>query len=525
MGGPPYKPLSRRVCLDEEDSDDTLSKGQIALVLMHDEDVASSKQIASSDVVSRRPHRAKRKAKSDALGTYASTRLQSRQSSVAQTKDQEISPPSTQSCRSESALLEQSLTLCRPSESYFTKTAGGPVRPEDKNDRPHHSASWTSPTPDPGNEVRGHGRDTKARHATRRSTQPEMGHEFLAEIDPQCFVQCARLTTIPPHERSLRQMRRLRPKMSKVSFLSLPGEIRNQVYSLLIPSMRILVVGNRPNKELQVAQKLWCNADTIQARSHFRLSHIADSRHIEQGLTLTTNLLLACQEIKSDVETFLYARTTFCFTSAKVLHRFLNRASPSGLRVIEKVEIQQAGYNHARLLNNDIYRRKYYRSWARVCDRAGQAMTNLRSVYLRVEIFDWPLDIDDDLDDSMWKHSLVKLAPKRVDQVEVSLSHHMLSQDVARDLSHRLEDCMMTEGGRLRRDEAETRQVMRQLKAQKRATASAARRAEQAMSDRPSAQLVISIQDVLQAQQDYNSSLGSKSKPVKSNLTGYTYIK
>lgn len=522
----PYKPASRRVCVNDDDSGDDRSGENAAVPLTHEAVRYPPSQTALSDTPSRRHRRLRRTkatTKSDSSGRPVDTRARSCKGPTPRVEDETPRSSGSVLCRAAPVLTSQSLASCRSGNSSSTKQAVGLVDRAKKPDQVHDLVRPTSSRRDTLTDVRNDSRFTKSKHSAITHDAPETGHDFLAKVDSSCFVQSSRTSIVRSRTRPSRQTRRRHQRTGKVTFLSLPGEVRNQIYSLLIPRMRVLICSNRPNKEQKVEKSLWCNANTVQVRPRFRLSHIVDTCQMEQGLAITTDLLLACQEVRTDIETFLYARTTFCFTSAKVIQRFVSRASPSGLEAIEKLEINQAGYNHPRLLNDDVYRQKYYSSWARACDRAGQAMLHLQSIYLRVEIFDRPLDSDSDLEDLIWKHGLIKLAPRRVEKVHASLSHRMLSRDVARDIAHRLEDCMMTETGRHRRDEAETRQVLRQLRAQSRAAALAVRRAEQEASNLSSPQIVISAQDVLQAQQQKEASPDSKPKPVRKNLVGFSY--
>lgn len=116
-----------------------------------------------------------------------------------------------------------------------------------------------------------------------------------------------------------------------MSLVKLPSELRNLIYELLFPPIRILIAAsNDPDPQLRF------------------LGHHLTNRDARQGLRASKNLLLTCRAIYSEVKTFLYVQPTFCFDSVDTLVLFLHRIPLQMRAAIMKLElIRDFSYDEA----------------------------------------------------------------------------------------------------------------------------------------------------------------------------------
>lgn len=290
---------------------------------------------------------------------------------------------------------------------------------------------------------------------------------------------------IPDEEPTTKRSRQRPRKKQKdrVSFSSLPGELRNKIYAHAIPECRILITATKPNKEMAKLKSTWSEQDVHHKRPKTKLNHVLDTDQIYQGFALTISLLLTCRKIRDDVELYLYSRTTFCFQSNNVLERFLNTASKPGLRAIRKLEIDHQGYSNPEASKDRIFREKYYAKWMKTCTQVGNALTGLEELKLDAILRKWPCEFAA-LNESndMFKKACLQLAPRRIMKVKVTLQHPMIqnNRNVLIDLAHALEDQLMTKEGKEARDNWEHEQVVKAIEATKKAAKEARAKARRA---------------------------------------------
>lgn len=333
-----------------------------------------------------------------------------------------------------------------------------------------------------------------ARNATHNG-QPGVWHCLMdapySSRKEWIFIPDKQTSTMPnPRPRKNRESK------GKINFLSLPGELRNEIYRHIIPECRVLIVQTKPNKEMERQKKIWSEEGVSHKRSRSRLGHLLDVGQISEGLGITMNLLLACQQVMNDVELYLYSRTTFCFSSAKVLTKFLDTASKPGLRAIQKVEILHKGYANPELTNHRVYRDRYYSRWSRTCTQVGEELIGLQHLKLEAHLRDWPCELSAQPLNDTWRKACLQMAPRRLLKVEVKLHHIMIHRNtmVLKELAHKLENDMMTLEGQMDRDRAETVQVLLELEAKK-ATKEAKAKARLARQ-KPPPELTITEEDI-----------------------------
>lgn len=286
-----------------------------------------------------------------------------------------------------------------------------------------------------------------------------------------------------------------------ISFLSLPGELRNKIYAEAIPECRILVAATKPNKDHAKLKGMWSEEDVKHKRERMKLFHVLDNSNIDEGFELTIALLSTCREVRDDVEQYLYSRTMFCFDSMNVLDRFLRTASKPGLRAIRKVELVHQGYSNPENTRDRVFRDKYYAKWLRTCTLFGNELIGLEELKLEAVLTKWPCEfaaLNDSKD--IWRKGCVQLAPRRLKKVHIRLQHPMIrnNRNVLVDLARTLEDDMMTQEGKEARDKWEYDQVVNAVKAKKRAEREAKAKAKQAelLAAKPWKPLSITKEDI-----------------------------
>ena len=100
----------------------------------------------------------------------------------------------------------------------------------------------------------------------------------------------------------------------KPSFLSFPGEVRNQVYSYLFDD-QVLKIDYKPKSNNKIKKP--------------RLRNLRFDRH----------LLLTCRSIEEEVDNFIFDRCTFSFQSDQALWKFVGMVSDTNLARIQKLSL------------------------------------------------------------------------------------------------------------------------------------------------------------------------------------------
>lgn len=281
------------------------------------------------------------------------------------------------------------------------------------------------------------------------------------------------------------------PIKNHTTFLSLPGEIRNQIYNLVVPESHALL-------SCHSAKSGWS-----ERRKYRRLScKLDDEENDRQKLWTACDLLLTCKQVRVDIELYLYARTTFFFADIKATRMFLGTASKPGMRAIQKVQISHEGYAEPTQACDRIWRQKYYNSWFETCCKLGEALTGLEHLKVDAQIHDWPFDFtSDNAPAHLWREALLRITPKKIQKVEINLFHHMIHRNdhVLRDLAHRLEDDMLTVKGRDERDRLETLQVLQHIQQQREASKAAKEKIKRmlALAERPACQITITRDETM----------------------------
>ena len=105
-----------------------------------------------------------------------------------------------------------------------------------------------------------------------------------------------------------------RSDFRKHSFLSFPGEIRNQIYSYLFDD-QVLKIDYKPKSNNKITQP--------------RL----------RTLRFDLHLLLTCRSIEKEVDGFIFDKSTFSFHSDQALWKFAGMVSDANLARIQKLSL------------------------------------------------------------------------------------------------------------------------------------------------------------------------------------------
>ena len=291
-----------------------------------------------------------------------------------------------------------------------------------------------------------------------------------------------------------------KPVPPRITLMDLAPELRNEIYAYLIPQSRVLIQTSQPNIEharmkAQI-ERLWIDPPGRIVRPRKRLYHTLDNDQIRKGLSLTQSLMLVNKQIRTDIEMFLYARTTFCYSSHNVLSKFLEQASQVGIRAIEKVEIYQHGYGNPECTAFQTYTDKYYRKWQKTCASIGEKLMSLRSIKLDAVIFTWPFQFAAIQDSDWWKSCQLMVPHEKLPLAQVLVKHRMVAENksLLEHVSRQLENTLMNEAGQKSRNQGAEDRIFAQKLAK--AEAGEEKKRLQQVKERAPKELVITMNDV-----------------------------
>lgn len=251
----------------------------------------------------------------------------------------------------------------------------------------------------------------------------------------------------------------MRDRCARNPFLDLPGEIRNQIYDLVIPRSHVLVIGGHPQREFAQSQKH--SFQPMSKPPRYRLSghvlsinsHDADPLHV----------LRTCRQIYHDVIPIFYSKTTICFDNLKTIHKFLNVAPKRGLESICSLDLTISGYGEPYLVTDCQWKRKSDQKWASTCARLANELTGLQRLQLDLTVATWPLQLSTK---AKWAQPLMTLKRDGLHSVRLKLRHHRVHENRLGIAARKFEDHMMTAEGRAARDLQEVLQAIRDMEAE-----------------------------------------------------------
>ncbi|KAJ9635747.1 uncharacterized protein PV06_05845 [Exophiala oligosperma] len=221
-------------------------------------------------------------------------------------------------------------------------------------------------------------------------------------------------------------------------FFKLPGEIRNKIYSLVVPNTLVIVSSNHPQKEYNQLKAQKLPGEQVKCP---RLRLFGQF----QGQNTPVAMLFTCRQMYQELRQLIYSRTTFCFDRFVVINKFLNRVQKASATSIERLEVIHKGYSEPELMADREWKSRHDARWAAMLKRVKAELTGLRRLKLDLTIYDWPCSLDIT---EGWARPLLDLASDGLERVEILLEHDRFHKMKCAGVARELESKMMTPKGR-----------------------------------------------------------------------------
>ncbi len=225
-----------------------------------------------------------------------------------------------------------------------------------------------------------------------------------------------------------------------LSFLDLPGEIRNKIYDHLF-SGHILITRNYPARVRREGQEH--NAGLPGPKFRFHLGNERICFHdasFGEVRWIRPDVLRVCRLVHEEATTFLYANTAFRFHSMLTINKFLNVAPAAGVKAIRELELQHRTYGEPKLMEHRKWKQCHDKKWIKTCRRISEGMTGVQQLRIDIQICDWPTQLNLA---ASWAKPLMLLKGK--DTVEISLYHEAFSEQRLEATSRMVSKAMMNE--------------------------------------------------------------------------------
>jgi hypothetical protein len=190
-------------------------------------------------------------------------------------------------------------------------------------------------------------------------------------------------------------------------FLSLPGELRNEVYQDYFESdfrCEIAAKGSILKERKTRTVKLSTGAQTLKYQSKPKEESpitIRTSRPLGKYTTvkgLQTNwfsslfaIHLVCKQLHAETLPYIYSTTVFVFDASNRLKTFLNVVSKPKLEHITKLQLHYETYGCPQLLKDRIWQEKHNKSWVSSCASASKELVGLQELKIWIQVRDSPL--------------------------------------------------------------------------------------------------------------------------------------
>ena len=210
------------------------------------------------------------------------------------------------------------------------------------------------------------------------------------------------------------------------SFLSLPGEIRNQIYELAFPRQDFEIRKIKKSTGLSYWRYLrerstldprfgWgCLAQTANSgwMSFFWKPRVSEKstrvrrmqnikRRTVDGVILPiqyTNSLLSmlstCHQVRNEATTVFYGKSSFGFTSLHVMRRFLSSIGPMAAAAIQRIYIQHATYGEPCRTKDVHWKTAHDERWDEFCQDIGTCLPGLKELRVLLQVNERPLRVD-----------------------------------------------------------------------------------------------------------------------------------
>ncbi|OCL15303.1 hypothetical protein AOQ84DRAFT_384098 [Glonium stellatum] len=204
------------------------------------------------------------------------------------------------------------------------------------------------------------------------------------------------------------------PKRKRLSFLSLPGELRNQVYALYIETgFRAELVGRsaelipKPMKSIKLClcpstlggplpildhkdskkQNGWPTLRTPRKLGKYLRVHGMST----DWKTSFCALILVSKQINSEFIPLLYTSTTFVFAAPCRLSNFMAHISRPSLEWIRKLHVHYSTYGNPKYTEDLIWEKKHTICWTTRFQQAASLLKGLRELRIWLHVTETPL--------------------------------------------------------------------------------------------------------------------------------------
>lgn len=218
--------------------------------------------------------------------------------------------------------------------------------------------------------------------------------DWIVKSDPP-----VKTSTTPPTSPS-------KPKAQPFTFLLLPGEIRNTLYSYAFaysfiadfhPAKGSTHLPSPPPGYDQTA--LFGHRYTVQALLRMRKINVTRPMgtytrfHGRRAKWATSfhALLLTCKQVHEEATPYLYRATCFMFASFKPLNTFLRITPHISLLNVRHLDIRHATMGDPLNPRDEMWKEKHTTRWRQLLQKVVLSMPNLTRLRLTLYINDFPL--------------------------------------------------------------------------------------------------------------------------------------
>lgn len=189
----------------------------------------------------------------------------------------------------------------------------------------------------------------------------------------------------------------------KLSFLDLPGEIRNQIYQCHFSNFRVEIMRQNtclpfyhPNSVERYVVLDWYERyfrNNPVLRNERQRETKVNKALLERirWATSMTAILLVNKQVHKEALSLLYESTTFVFASNWYLNSFMRIVPKASLAFIRTLELHYESYGDPSLVEDTAFKRKSDDRWLQTCRLAAKQLTGLKSLTLYLHLNDRPL--------------------------------------------------------------------------------------------------------------------------------------
>jgi hypothetical protein len=138
-------------------------------------------------------------------------------------------------------------------------------------------------------------------------------------------------------------------------------------------------------------------------------------------------LHLASKQVHAEVLPLLYSTVTFCAYTTHILRQLVRDVPSCSLKFVGTLHLAHQTYGPPRDANHEILRLKHQRSWERTCIATAQALPNLNTLYVILDVCDAPPRF------TLYERWVLALYPFAIHCTKLaSVNIHVLTQELDR---------------------------------------------------------------------------------------------